>query len=52
MIQYSTLNVKLSNSHRNKLRSGIKYGTKVTLKFLQMLFVILMMRIIFHINYY
>ena len=32
MIQYNTLNVKLSNSELNKLKSGIKNGTKVTLK--------------------
>ena len=32
MTQYNTLNVKLSNSELNKLKSGIKNGTKVTLK--------------------
>ena len=32
MTQYNTLNVKLSNSQLNKLKSGIKYNTKVTLK--------------------
>ena len=52
MIQYNTLNVKLSNSQLNKLKAGIKYGTEVTLKFHQMLLVILMMRIIFHTNGY
>ena len=31
MTQYITLNVKLSNSQLNKLKSGIKNGTKVTL---------------------
>ena len=31
MTQYNTLNVKLSNSQLNKLNSGIKYGTEVTL---------------------
>ena len=31
MTQYSTLNVKLSNSQINKLKSGIKNGTEVTL---------------------
>ena len=30
MIQYNTLNVKLSNSKLNKLKSGIKNGTEVT----------------------
>ena len=31
MIQYNTLNVKLSNSQLNKLKSTIKIGTQVTL---------------------
>ena len=31
MTQYNTLNVKLSNSQPNKLKSGIKNGTEVTL---------------------
>ena len=34
MTQYNTLNVKLSNSQFNKLKSGIKNGTAVTLKLL------------------
>ena len=34
MTQYNTFNVKLSNSQLNKLRSGIKNGTGVTLKIL------------------
>ena len=32
MTQYNTLNVKLSTSQLNKLKSGIKNGTEVTLK--------------------
>ena len=32
MTQYNTLNVKLSNSQLNKLKSGIKNGTEVILK--------------------
>ena len=32
MTQYDTLNVKLSNSQLNMLKSGIKTGTEVTLK--------------------
>ena len=32
MTQYNTLNVKLSNSELNKLKSGIKNGTDITLK--------------------
>ena len=32
MTQYNTLNVKLTNSQFNKLKSGIKYGTITTLK--------------------
>ena len=31
MTQYNILNIKLSNSQLNKLKSGIKHGTKVTL---------------------
>ena len=34
MTQYNNLNIKLSNSQRNKLKSGIKDGTEVTLKIL------------------
>ena len=32
MVQYNTLNVKLSNQQLNKLKFGIKSGTEVTLK--------------------
>ena len=32
MTQYNILNVKLSNSQLNELKSGIKNGTKLTLK--------------------
>ena len=32
MTPYNTLNIKLSNSQLNKLKKGIKNGTKVTLK--------------------
>ena len=32
MTQYETLNVKFSNWEHNKLKSGIKNGTEVTLK--------------------
>ena len=52
MIQYNTLNIKLSNSQLNKSKSGIKDGTEVTLKLSSMLLVNLMMRIIFRINCY
>ena len=31
MTQYNTLNVKLSSSQLNKLKSAIKNGTEVTL---------------------
>ena len=31
MTQYNILNVKLSNSHFNKLKSGIKNSTEVLL---------------------
>ena len=32
MTQYNILNIKLSNSQLNKLKSGIKNNTEVTLK--------------------
>ena len=32
MTQYNTLNVNLSNSQLNKVKSGIKNGTEVTSK--------------------
>ena len=32
MTQYNTLNIKLSNSQLNRLKSGIKNGTEVSLK--------------------
>ena len=31
MTQFNSLNIKLSNSQLNKLNSGMKNGTKVTL---------------------
>ena len=34
MTQYNTLNVRLSNSQLNKLKSGIKNGTEVRLNLL------------------
>ena len=52
MAQYNNLNVKSSNSQLNKLKSGIKIGTEVTWKFLQVLLMILMMKIIFCISCY
>ena len=35
MTQYNFLNVKLSNSQLNKLKSGIKHGTEVTENFIK-----------------
>ena len=32
MTHYNTLNLKLSNSQLNKLKSGIKNGTELTMK--------------------
>ena len=31
MTRYNTLNIKLSNTKLNKLKSGIKNGTRITL---------------------
>ena len=50
MDQYNTLNLKLSNSRINKLKSGIKNGTEVT--FHRILLVILIIKIIFRISCY
>ena len=35
MIQYKTLNVKLSNLQHNKLKSSIQKGTEVTENFIE-----------------
>ena len=50
MTQYNTLNVKLANSQLNKLKSEINNGTEVVLNFSSHV-IILIMRLIFHINY-
>ena len=57
MTQYNTLNVKFPDSQINKLKSGINNGTEIWTwnelwNFHEMLLVILMMRIIFHISFY
>ena len=44
MTQYNALNLKLSNSQLNTLKSGIRNGTEV-------IWEILMMKLIFHIDY-
>ena len=46
MTKYNSLNVKLSNSQLNKLKSAIKYGT-----YHQIWLAIQMMKLIFLINY-
>ena len=38
MTRYNTVDVKLSNSQLNKLKTGIKSGTQVTLKLLPNIF--------------
>ena len=50
MTQYNTCNMKLSNSKISKLKSGMKNDTKVTSY--QMWLIILMIRGIYHTNYY
>ena len=52
MTQYDTLNVKLSNSQRNKLKSRIRNGNEETLNLSSNVLVILKMRHVFHIHYY
>ena len=49
MTQYNILNTNSSNSQLNKIKSGIKNDTEVTLNFPQTLLVILMMKLIFRI---
>ena len=51
MTQYNTLNVKLSSSKLNKLKSGIRNGTEVTLNLSSNLTGNSIDEI-FHINYY
>ena len=51
MSQYNTLNVKLSNSQLNNLKSGTKNSAE-RYKLHRMLLVILMMKIILRINHY
>ena len=55
MTQYNTLNVKLSNSQLNKLKSEIKNSTEVTLNLssnYRVWLVVLMTKLVFLINYY
>ena len=52
MTQYNTLNVKLTNSQLNTLKSAIRNETEVTLNISSNLLEILMMKLIFHVNYY
>ena len=52
MTQCNPLNLKLTKSQINKLKSGIKTGTQVTLIFHQMWLEVLTVGLIFRINYY
>ena len=52
MTHYNTLNVNLSNSQLNKLKSGIKNGTKVNLKLSPNVFSDSNVQLTFPINYY
>ena len=52
MIQYNTLNLKLSNSQINKLKSGIKNDTEVILKISSAGDSNDFPKIIFHMSYY
>ena len=46
MTQYNALNIKLSNLQFNKLKSGIKSGTEITLNLSSNLIKILMMKLV------
>ena len=52
MAQYNSLNVKLSNSQLNKLKSAIKNETEVVFRSSNMVGNFNDMRLIFHVNYY
>ena len=52
MTQQNTLNVKLSNSQLNKLKSEIKNGTEVTLKISSNVIGVLMVRVISKKKYF
>ena len=51
MTQYNSLNVKIPNSLPNKLKKAIKNKSGVILRLSSNMMVILMIRLIFHINY-
>ena len=52
MTQYNPLNVKLSNSQLNKLKSAMKNGTEVILKLSSNIIGRPNDKLIFHSNYY
>ena len=52
MAQYNSLNVKLSNSQIDKLKSAIKNKTEVVLRLSSNMMVILIIKSIFHMSYY
>ena len=52
MTQYNSLNVRLSKSQLNKLKSAIKNETDVVLRISSNMIEIQMMRIIFLTNYF
>ena len=52
MSQYKTLNVKLSNLQLDKLKSETKMELSLLWIFHQIWLKILMMKLIFHVNYY
>ena len=51
MTQYSSLNVKLTNSELNKLKSAIENDAEVVLRLSSKWLVILMIKLIVNINY-
>ena len=52
MTQYNSLNVKLSNSQLNKLKSGIKNKTEIVLRLSSNMIGNSNDRLIFYMNYY
>ena len=52
MTQYNRVNVKLSTSQLNKLKSAIKNENDVVIRLSLNMIVTLMIKVIFHMNYY
>ena len=52
MTQYNRVNAKLSTFQLNKLKSAIKNENDVVIRLSRNMIVTLMIKVIFHMNYY